>query len=1033
MKSDMIHRTNSEGGASSSGSSQKIWRFPSAIRSKFGSISGASKDDKSYTSKQGGSSVDTETHEPSIHENSSIHETAESNYRQLQSLLARMRAAPSGPSHVDGAYKEFTKINERCAALCDAILREEIKTPRTLSNAAATEPIPLTRQDSSADTPRSPSAVFDQRSSFSGRSLAEVITAGGSRSQSQSHGSDMWLTPIRDWKTCLEVLAEHFKTSLTETYTSYERDATPEMLEALFTSKKFRRDAVHRMRNASVTKILSADPQFFPRYEIRFRNYERVKLELRDIRKLLQAGESGISPSRVIEEFAIAPRGDAVLEFANLGPDATGNEPALRFRVSTALLAETSPIFARLFSGHASSYYLHEADDIGDQLPPPPVPYFCDDGSEVKLYRMPQQEFNHHGSLEILLHAAHMHNDKIPRDVTFEQFVSIAECSLRYKSTSPLEMVVEHRWLPQWMHKGADDMPDGLLIISYAFGLRQLFTRMSKSAILNLADEKDLHSKPWPKKIRDKIWAVRCAKVDQLYASCANTIQEYIRPPEQDSSTEKKQHISLSDLDSHLASPIQPAMALTSTPRCPKGNHWCDASNLGWLMLVYNELGLLSTIVQPSIMSHVPNARPPSKSLAQMMETLRSTPSPPAPLHPGSVCDPVPAFRAAIADIYNSVTGLTLFDISGKSHGWALSKHKISEPQMLLTAGLNRMAAHEKIHSVVSEFPEEIRLQILSEMDDLEDLQAAARINRAFYETYKRNELQIMRNYLRADRMRWGSMGRSSIEDERVESKVLKSESDMLKERGFGDGADAITLRSEEDEGLYESDEDDDSSIDPLTRHGSVSSQGGRVRADHDDDEDLEILTHDPPPPFQPKEANPPPPLLPVAEGSNEGSDDDDTATPTTPRQRAFDLSDESTTPSDQSSLISTEDIDEPPMTEEEARRILWPDHLVVAPPPQQSAVLPGVEAMREKFRVGDISFIEGLEDKTLARTETKQLARTETKQLRSEHDERVGLLKQDERPSSSSSTAKTANGVEHIEKIDGRKGGDGEMESALT
>ncbi|EHK17267.1 uncharacterized protein TRIVIDRAFT_66211 [Trichoderma virens Gv29-8] len=1016
----MIHRTNSEGGASSSGSSQKIWRFPSAIRSKFGSISGSSKDDKNWTNKQGGSSIDTESHEPSIHEISSIHETTESNYRQLQSLVARMRAAPSGPNHVDGAYKEFTKINERCAALCDAILREEIKTPRTLSNANAAEAIPLTRQDSSADTPRSPSALFDHRSSFSGRSLAEVITAGGSK----SHGGDMWLTPIRDWKTCLEVLVEHFKVSLSETYISYERDATPEMLEALFTSKKFRRDAVHRMRNASVTKILSADPQFFPRYEIRFRNYERVKLELRDVRKLLQAGESGISLGRVIEEFPIAPRGDAVLEFANLGPDATGNEPALRFRVSSALLAETSPIFARLFSGHASSYYLHEADDIADQLPPPPVPYFCDDGSEVKLYRMPQQEFNQNGSLEILLHAAHMHNDKIPRDVSFEQFVSIAECSLRYKSTSPLEMVVEHRWLPQWMHKGADDMPDGLLIISYAFGLRQLFTRMSKSAILNLADEKDLHSKPWPKKIRDKIWAVRCAKVDQLYASCANTIQEYIRPSAEDSPSEEKQHISLSDLDSHLTSPIQPAMALTSTPRCPKGNHWCDASNLGWMMLVYNELGLLPTIVQPSIMAHLPNARPPSKSLAQMMETLRSTPSPPAPLHPGSVCDPVPAFRAAIADIYNSVTGLTLFDISGKSHGWALSKHKVSEPQMLLTAGLNRMATHEKIHSVVTEFPEEIRLQILSEMEDLEDLQAAARINRGFYETYKRNELQLMRNILRADRMRWGSMGRSSMEDERVESKVLKSESDMLKERGFGDGADAITLRSEDDDGLYDSDEDDDSSVDPLTRHGSISSQGGRVHAD--DDEDLDILTRDPPPPFQPKESNPPPPLLPVVgEASNDGSDDDDTATPTTPRQRAFDLSDDSTTPSDQSSLISAEDIDEPPMTEEEARRILWPDHLIVSPPPQRGVVLPGVEGLREKFRVGDISFIEGLEDKTLARTGTKQ--------LRSEHDERVGLLKQDGRPSSSSSIAKTANGIEHIEKIDGRKGGEGDMESALS
>lgn len=701
----------------------------------------------------------------------------------------------------------------------------------------------------------------------------------------------------------------------------------------------------------------------------------------------------------------------------------------LRFRASSALLSETSPIFARLFSGHPNSLYLHETDDITDLLPPPPVPYFCDDGSEVKLYRMPQQEFNRFGSLEILLHAAHMHNDKVPRDVTFEQFVAIAECSLRYKSTSPLELVVEHRWLPQWMHKGADDMPDGLLIISYAFGLRQLFTRMSKSAILNLADEKDLHGKPWPKKIKDKVWAVRCAKVDQLYASCRSTIQEYIRPPAQDESSETNQHISLSELDSHLASPIQPAMALTSTPRCPKGNHWCDASNLGWMMLVYNELGLLPTIVQPSLMSHLPNVPPPSKSLAQMMETLRSTPSPPAPLHPGGVCDPVPAFRASIADIYNSVTGLTLFDISGKSHGWALSKHKVSEPQLLLTAGLNRMAAaHENIHSVVSEFPEEIRLKILGEMEGLEDLQAAARINRGFYETYKRNELQLMRNILRADRIRWGSIGRYSLEEDKAESKILKAEADMLKERGFGDGADAITLRSEDDEGLYDSDDsdEDDDSVDPLTRNGSISSQGGRLHAGHDDD-DVDILARDPPPPFQSREANPPPPLLPVVnvDESHDGSEDDDTATPTTPRQRSFELSDESTTPSDRTSVVSAEDIYDPPMTEEEARRILWPDHLVVTPPPERGAVSPGVEGLREKFRVGDISFIEGLEDKTLIKTETKQ--------LQSDHDTRMGLLKDDARPSSSSSTRKASNGVEHIEKINGRNRGEDEVKVVLS
>lgn len=641
---------------------------------------------------------------------------------------------------------------------------------------------------------------------------------------------------------------------------------------------------------------------------------------------------------------------------------------------------------------------------------------------------MPQQEFNRCGSLEILLHAGHMHNDKVPRDVTFEQFVAIAECSLRYRSTSPLELVVEHRWLPQWMHKGADDMPDGLLIISYAFGLRQLFTRMSKSAILNLADEKDLDSKAWPRKIKDKVWAVRCAKVEQLYASCRSTIQEYIRPAQEDSS-QNNQHIPLSELDSHLASPIQPSMPLTSTPRCPKGNHWCDASNLGWMMLVYNELGLLPTIVQPSLMSHLPNVHPPSKSLAQMMESLRSTPTPPAPLHPGGVCDPVPAFRASITDIYNSVTGLTLFDISGKSHGWALSKNKISEPQLLLTAGLNRMAAtHENIHSVVSEFPEEIRLQILGEMEDLEDLQAAARINRGFYETYKRNELQLIRNILRADRIRWGSMGRYSLEDDKAESKILKSEADMLKERGFGDGADAITLRSEDDEGLYDSDDsdDDDDSVDPLTRNGSISSQGGQSHASHEDDV-VSILARDPPPPFQSREANPPPPLLPVAnvDESHDGSEDDDTATPTTPRQRSFELSDETTTPLDQTSVISADDIYEPPMTEEEARRILWPDHLVVTPPPERGAITPGVEGLREKFRVGDISFIEGLEDKSLVKTETKQ--------LQSEHDARLGLLKDDARPSSSSSTRKASNGVEHIEKINGRNGGEDEVEVVLS
>lgn len=45
--SGVMHRTNSEGGASSTASSQR-WRISSALR-KFGSISGSSKDDKNAT------------------------------------------------------------------------------------------------------------------------------------------------------------------------------------------------------------------------------------------------------------------------------------------------------------------------------------------------------------------------------------------------------------------------------------------------------------------------------------------------------------------------------------------------------------------------------------------------------------------------------------------------------------------------------------------------------------------------------------------------------------------------------------------------------------------------------------------------------------------------------------------------------------------------------------------------------------------------------------------------------------------------
>ncbi|KAI7761675.1 hypothetical protein LZL87_013113 [Fusarium oxysporum] len=898
------------------------------------------------------SDLDLHLRSPDSHSTNPL-ESQETHIRQLQTIVQRMpRNFPTTPNHVDSAYKDFTKNKEQCATLCRHILTEELG--RGSRNGGD-----LPRRDSTVESPQSPGQIYDTRSSFSGRSLAEVVSGSVGKS---IHQTDAWLSSVRDWKNYLESLADACRTSLIETYKNNERDATPEQVEALFTNKRFRKEAVQRMRNASVTRVMSADPQFFPKYEMRFYDYERIKQELNEIRQLLQTGESGISPDRTIKEFAISQRGDAILEFANNGPGCNHSDPALRFRVSSYMLAETSPIFARMFAGHSSSLHLYDDDDISTLLPLPPTKYFCKDGSEAKLYRMPQVELNHLGSLEILLHAAHMHNEMVPREIEFEQFVAIAECCMRYKSTSPLELIVEHRWLPQWMHKGADDMPDGLLVISYAFGLRRLFSRMSKTTILNLVDEKELLAKPWPQKIKDKIWAVRCAKMAQIHECCVSTIREYMREPTHNT-LEGSEELSLDTRASFSSDSLPPTM-LTSTPRCPKGSHWCDATNLGWLMLLYNEMNLLPHIMAPDVLSHLPRTQPQSKSLAQIVDALRRIPAPPTPVHRG-VCDPGPMFRSAISDIYNSVLGLTLFDISGKSHGWGLSKHREREPQTQLNKGLDRMAAPDPNYSVATEFPEIVRLRILCQLDEIDDLHTAAMINRAYYETYKKHELYLMRNILRMDRKRTATRSHIPIGPTTNEEKVLRDESEVLK-RTPADTADGITLHSVvETEGDYtDSDTDSDSlystSVTPsLSRSAATTSTTTRGR-DYQGSSDPALITDSPA-------------RTPRARTGTPTSRSTGIGSPTTPRQAVFDPPPPPTT----APPITT--IDEPPLTVEEANRILWPEDAIRASESPLPIAPTGIEGIREKFRAGDPAFDAGLEEKTLVPTGEKQ--------LRSEHD----------------------------------------------
>lgn len=133
--------------------------------------------------------------------------------------------------------------------------------------------------------------------------------------------------------------------------------------------------------------------------------------------------------------------------------------------------------------------------------------------TSVVLYRMPQTELNIEDSLEILLHAAHNHHDKVPRKVQFSLFVAITEVCLRYQCTSPLELYVEHMWLPYWREHATDAMLADVLLISYVFGLSNNFTRLSRLAILNMGNSDDVPCKSWPHRVEEMITTVCRSKV----------------------------------------------------------------------------------------------------------------------------------------------------------------------------------------------------------------------------------------------------------------------------------------------------------------------------------------------------------------------------------------------------------------------------------------------------------------------------------------------------------------------------------------
>lgn len=518
------------------------------------------------------------------------------------------------------------------------------------------------------------------------------------------------------------------------TYTAYEPDASHRQLEIFLADREHRKSVVAKWRDMSVSRVRSENPEFFDKYRIRSLNFEELKNDIEELDRLFDTSHAPI---------VISKNGDTILEFANRPSDSL---PILRFRVSSHYLIadDVSTLFSQMLSPGPIT-----PSDMMDDLPKAPSKIIG-----VNIYRMPQMESNKHESLELLLHAIHGHTARLPgSDIDFPVFVSIADVCLRYRCTSPVILPVQYAWLPQWESRAAENDPEELLLIAYVFGARELFTEISRNIILNTKDDCDTKgTELWPQAIKNTVRTRRAIHMAQILDYCASVMKVYLQTPRKN--TERPVHVGSLEL---------------STVRCPRGSHTCDATNLGWLMLVYNELGVSPLSPKPSS----------KRSLKELIDSLSLISSPPQ-THIG-VCDFAPNFRNKINDISNTIVGLTLHDVSGQ-HGWALSKGK--GPQNIASGEVFELSAQVSTKGCIVEAEKAkeatrkaVSLRILSLLDNIEDLHSAAMIDKTFYDAYIKNEGKLLRNILKGLKRASSSLAAEAPVDTGNQSNLETTES----------------------------------------------------------------------------------------------------------------------------------------------------------------------------------------------------------------------------------------------------------------
>lgn len=184
--------------------------------------------------------------------------------------------------------------------------------------------------------------------------------------------------------------------------------------------------------------------------------------------------------------------------------------------------------------------------------------------------------------------------------------------------------------------------------------------------------------------------------------------------------------------------------------------------------MLFNELQVLPQIMYTTAVKQKPP--PVRRSLHNLLSSLQFMASPPI-THTGP-CDFAPTFRASINDIYNSISGLTLHDVSGK-HGWGLSKHKLTpQPILRIDVPLPDLAVAKRTN-------EEVALRIMKELSSLEDVYNAALVSKAFFNSFRENEVLLLRGLIRKSSKTtpkcWTLSDAVSKKEARAQMKMLRS------------------------------------------------------------------------------------------------------------------------------------------------------------------------------------------------------------------------------------------------------------------